>query len=213
MRTPSLFAVALVLGLSPGLAMLGCYGSAGIGGDTGSDTDTDSDGATDGGAMCDPPPPPSPTLPDQEGCYVNDGSGWVAVPCLCNLWLENTTPGPATASIELTVTPPEQVPTLIGALDIEIAFDDPDASWYAIWTNQAGSGDDFTVTSEGGTTTVRMGESGVALGPVPLAACETRKAIAHVSGSYSAMLSMHAVLDDGTVFATTDGSCSDIPPM
>jgi hypothetical protein len=169
-------------------------------------------GATDGGGMCDAPPPPSPTVPEQVGCYVDMGSGWVSVPCLCDLWIENTTPGPATAGIELTVTPPDQVPTLAGTLDVEIAFDDPDASWYAAWTTQAGNGDAFTVTSNGGTTTVKMGESSVALGPVPLAACETRKAVAKVSGSTSATLSTHAVLDDGTVFATTDGSCYDPPP-
>ena len=177
------------------------------------DADTSVDTSADGGVIC-APPPPSPTLPDQEGCYEDiNGSGWVQVPCYCELWIENTTPGPATASIEFTVTPPEQVPTLNGTLDIEVAFDDPDASWYAIWTKQAGKGDAFTVTGEGGKTAVKMGESDIALGPVPLTACEMRKAIAHVSGSYLAMLSMHAVLDDGTVFATTDWRCSHLPPL
>ncbi|MDD5306959.1 MAG: hypothetical protein PHU25_06510 [Deltaproteobacteria bacterium] len=111
------------------------------------------------------------------------------------------------------MTPPDQVPTLEGTLDVEIAFEDPDASWYAVWAKQAGSEGAFTVTSEGGTTTVRMGESVVALGAVPLAACETRKALAQMSGSYSARLGMHAVLDGGAAFATADGGCSDIPPM
>ena len=160
--------------------------------------------------MCKPPPPPSPTLPQQLGCYVDMGSGWVAVPCLCDLWLDNTTPGPATAGIELTVTPPDEVPTPPGAPGVDVAFDDPDASWYATWQQQAANGGAFTVTSDGGTTTVTMAESDVALGPVPLAACETRKAIAQVPGP--AVLSMHAVLADGTVFATVDAGCSNQPP-
>jgi hypothetical protein len=197
------------MALLAAFASLGaCYQMSPLDADTSADS-----GATDDGEVCDPPAPPSPTMPQEEGCYVNYGDGWVAVPCFCELWLENTTPGPATAGIELTVTPPEEVPTLTGTLNVEIAFDDPDASWYAIWTAQPGNGDAFTVTSEGGATTVRMGASGLSLGPVPLAACETRTAKAHVSGSYTATLSMHAVLDDGTVFAATDGSCSDIPPM
>ena len=169
--------------------------------------------ATDGGGMCNAPAPPSPTVPDQPGCYFNNmGSGWVAIPCDCNLWMANTTPAPITAGIQLTVTPPDQVPTLTGALDVEVAFDDPDASWYATWTKQAGSGDAFAVTNEGGTTTVRMGKSGVALAPVPVPACKTRKAIAHVYGGSSAVLSIQAVLENEIASVTVEGTCFNPPP-
>jgi hypothetical protein len=170
--------------------------------------------AADGGGMCNAPLPPTPTVPDQPGCYFNMGSGWVAVPCDCDLWMANTTSAPIAAGIQLTVTPPDQVPTLTGALDVEVAFDDPDASWYATWTKQVGSGQAFTVTSAGGVTTVRMGESVVALAPVSIAACTTRKATAQVyGGSYSAVLSMQAVLDNAIASATTEGTCLAPPPF
>ena len=167
----------------------------------------------DGGAMCNTPPPPSPTVPDQPGCYTNImNGGWVAVPCECELWMANTTHAEITAAVRLTVTPPDEVPTLTGMLDVEVDFDDPDAGAYATWTSQAGSGVAFTVTNAGGTTTVRMGQSSVVLAPVPVVACSTRKAMARVSGSFSMKLSLHAALDEGSFSATADGVCSAIPP-
>lgn len=215
-RKPSLCFFFALMGLVA--ACGGRTGLDGANGESGGAATTMGGGGgepTDGGAMCIPPPPPSPTMPDQPGCYENDmGSGWFSVPCLCDLWLTNTMPAPITAGIQLLVTPPEQVPTLNGPLDVEVAFDDPDASWYATWTKQAGNGAAFTVTNEGGTTTVRMGEGSVVLASVPLTACETRKAIAHVSpGSNAAKLSMHAVLGNGSAFATTDGTCMNPPPL
>jgi hypothetical protein len=127
-----------------------------------------SGGASTGGRTCPPPPPPSATLPNTPGCFENNmGAGWIAVPCLCDLWLDNTTPGPATANITLAVPTPDQVPTLTGGLDVEVAFEDPDASWYARWATQAGNGVAFLVTSAAGKTTVRMGEAKVTLAPVP----------------------------------------------
>jgi hypothetical protein len=131
------------------------------------------------------------------------------------LWLVNTVPGPAIASITLTITPPDQVPALGGQPDIGISFDDPDGSWFATWSGQAGNGVAFLVTNASGKTTVQMGESALTLAPVPLTACETRKAVAHVSpGSNDmALLTMHATLADGTVFATTDASCFNPPPV
>lgn len=168
----------------------------------------------DGGGMCNAPPPPTPTMPNQPGRYFNDnGIGWVAIPCSCDLWMANTLPTPITATIQLTVTPPDQTPTLDGPLDVEIAFDDPDASWYATWAKQTGNGASFTVTHEASTTTVRMGQSTLALLPAPVAACTTRKATAHVFGSSSATLSMHAALESGLPFPTTDATCLNPPPQ
>jgi hypothetical protein len=213
-RRPSVFVVLGLLGFVAacgGIAVMPADDTAaasGAGGASG-------DGAGGGGGACEPPPPPSPTVPDGGGCYVNDmGTGWVAIPCGCELWLENTSPTPVTADVQLAVTPPDQVPSLTGALDVEIAFEDPDASWYATWTQQPGSGEAFVVSNEGGKTNVRMGQSSVALAPVPLAACETRKAAAVVvpGSNFTASLSMHAVLD-GAVTTTTDGTCSNPPPQ
>jgi len=223
MRNVSRTTLIIAFGLAAWLASAGCWKMVGSGSgsadggqdgrDSGGDSDGAIDGATDGGRICKAPPPPSPTLPDEPGCYENDhGSGWVKVPCLCELWIENTTPGQAMARVELSVTPLDQAPAFDGTLDAEIAFDDPDASWYAIWAKQPGSGDAFTITNQGGKTTVQLAASSLTLGPVPLFACETRNAIAQVSGSYTETLSMRAILDDGHVLATIDGKCFAIPP-
>jgi hypothetical protein len=182
--------------------------------DGSSDGDATSAGAGGGGGTCEPPPPPSPTVPDDAGCYVNEnGTGWVAIPCGCELWLQNTSPAPVTADVELIVTPQDQVPSLGGTLDVEIAFEDPDASWYATWSQQSGNGDAFVVSNEDGKTTVRMGQNSVLLAPVPLAACETRKAAAVVApgSNFAATLSMHGAVD-GAVSTTTDATCSNPPP-
>jgi hypothetical protein len=222
-RTRSLCLLSALLGLAAACGRVvvdpidrgGVSGEGGANGGGGAAATTGGAGGepTDGGGMCNLPAPPSPTLPDQPGCYFNMGDGWLSVPCLCDLWLANTTQAPITVGIQLVVTPPEQVPTLTGPLDVEIAFDDPEASLYAIWTKQGGNGELFAVTSEGGTTTVRMGAGSVALAPVPIAACKTRTAIALVLGSNSAALSMQAVLDSGIAFATTEGTCSSPPPF
>ncbi|MDD5306960.1 MAG: hypothetical protein PHU25_06515 [Deltaproteobacteria bacterium] len=43
-------------------------------------------------------PPPSPTLPDQEGCYVDDGSGWVQVASCGSRTPRPARPSPASSS-------------------------------------------------------------------------------------------------------------------
>ena len=215
-----LLAFAL-LGLLPacgGRVVVDAMGRDGLGGNSGGASAAATTGGAggespDGGAMCNAPLPPSTTVPDQPGCYTDVmDSGWVAVPCDCELWLANTTYATITAAVALTVTPPDEVPSLTGPLDVEVAFDDPAASSYATWANQAGSGVAFTVTNAGGTTTVRMGTSSLVLAPVPVVACTTRKAMARVAGSYSMKLSMHAALDEGSFSAMADGTCAAIPP-
>jgi len=190
-------------------------------GDSGSATGSGGGAATttgaggepvDAGGICNAPPPPSPTPPTEPGCSTNMGDGWVAVPCACDLWIANTTHEPISVGIQLTVTPPDAVPTLGGPLDAEVDFEDPDASWYATWSQQPGSGETFAVWTQGGETTVRMGQGSVALSPVEVAACKTRKARARQNGSYMVNLSMHAVLEGGMVIATAD-LCSNPPPV
>jgi hypothetical protein len=171
---------------------------------------TASVGSGGSGAMCSPPPPPSSSLPTTPGCFEGTTAGWVAIPCLCELWLQNTKAGPASATITLDVTAPP-LPALTG-VEVDVAFDDPDGSWLATWADEAGNGVAFALTSGGGKTTVRLGTSTVTLAPVPLAACETRKALAYISSvDTTTVLKMHATLDDGSVFATTDGTCANPP--
>jgi hypothetical protein len=162
------------------------------------------------GGMCPPPPPPSSSLPMTVGCYEDTTAGWVAIPCLCELWFQNTKPDPASATITLTVTAPP-LPNLTD-VDVEVAFEDPDGSWFATWSQEAGNGVAFALTNGGGKTTVRLGTSTVTLSPVPLAACETRKALAYISSvDTTTVLKMHATLEDGSVFATADGTCENPP--
>jgi hypothetical protein len=126
------------------------------------------------------------------------------------MWLQYTTPGPANATITLTATAPP-LPDLTG-LEVDVSFEDPDGSWSAPWAQEAGHGAAFALMSGGGKTTVRLGTSTVTLSPVPLAACETRKALAYISSvDTTTALKMHATLDDGAVFATTDGTCINPP--
>lgn len=171
------------------------------------------DDASDGG-LCNLPPPPASSLPQQPGCYENDGGGWLSVPCVCDLWLANTTLAPITAGIQFTVTPLEQASALTGALTVDVTFDDLDASWYATWSQQADNGSAFAVANEVGKTTVTMRQAAVTLAPVAIAACQTQKAVAHVSpGSNSAAkLTLHAVLGSGSAATTADSFCSNPPP-
>ena len=128
------------------------------------------------------------------GCAWNLGSGWVAVPCTCDLWLTNTSPSSIAARIQVTVKPDPQSPPGPVA---DIAFDDPDASFHAVWKAQAADGS-FVVANASGKTTVSV-EHDVTLASVPLAGCTTRTARTELK---SATVSMHAVRDDGTELAT-----------
>jgi hypothetical protein len=187
----------------------GVGGGANLGGGGGADVG----GA--GGATCpDHTPPPSQSMPTKPGCYENLGQGWIHVPCSCELWLKNKAKVDAQVELDFTAMASDTQPTLGGPLDVEIAFDDPDASWYAVWASQTQAKDSFAVTSGAGKTTVRMAANTVKLAPVALAACRRRDANAIVGGVVGAELSMHAVLRDdaGNAIATYDGSCEDIPP-
>jgi hypothetical protein len=190
-------------------------GADSVSGTGGATTTTSGTGGetSDGGEMCNAPPPPSPTLPNQLGCYVDMGAGWIPTPCVCDLWLANTTFLPINAGIDLVVTPADQVPSLDGPLVVDVEFDDPDASFYATWAKQTGNGTAFTIKNDKGKTTVTMGSGKLTLLPVPVTACETRKAIAHIAGSnWTAKLDIHATLENQIVSATTDSNCSNPPP-
>ncbi len=157
------------------------------------------------------PPSVDPPL----GCSEDLGAGWVAIPCVCELWTQNTAPDPATATIELTLSPPDFTPTFGGPLLVQIAFEDPDTSWYTIWAAQPGNGSAYQVTTQSGTTTVTLGASDVTLPPVPLEACEMRKAWASIPGEYYACtlsMNMQAVITAGGTVTMTSGPCFNEPP-
>jgi hypothetical protein len=160
-------------------------------------------------------PPPSSTQPTKPGCYENNGSGWIEVECSCELWIKNPTPVETRVSIDLTTAPGATEPTLNGPLDVEITFEDPDASWFAIWTKQASKGETFAVTRAGKKTAVRMGTSTVKLAPVTLSACRRRDGEATVSGLPTATLTAHADLRDGegNAIVSAETTCSDTPPV
>jgi hypothetical protein len=109
---------------------------------------------------------------------------------------------------------PPQVPSLAGPIDVEVAFEDPDATLYAIWASQIGGGQAFAVVHAGTATTVRMGASDVTLPPVPVAACETEKGHALVIPANGAdvALQIHAVLEDGTGPQAVDATCQNAHP-
>jgi hypothetical protein len=135
--------------------------------------------------------------------------------------LENTNATVATATVSLALSKTDSPPPLTGMFYVDIAFEDPNESWYATWVAEPGAGSDYAVTATGGTTTVRMGANSVSLAPVPLAPCETRKAAASVrltnvfpSPNYDATLDMSGSLAvDGSVFATPGSTCNNPPPQ
>ena len=97
---------------------------------------------------------------------------------------------------------------------IEVAFDDPDASWFNVWHSQSGSGSAFAVTHAGATTTLRLGAYSVALSSVPLAAGQTRSATGTSnlpSGASALTLQIAATLTEsggsGSVSVANGGSC------
>ena len=117
-------------------------------------------------------------------------------------------------TLDLTVTPKDEVPTLDGSLDIEIALDDPGGIYFGIWAHQMGNGTAFAVTNDGKATTVRMGSSHVTLLPIPVPACTTGIVNARIIGGagFAPTLDMHAHLDEAMPFDETDNPCSNPPP-
>jgi len=81
--------------------------------------------------------------------------------------------------VTLTLTAVGAVPSLTGANDLAVTFDDPAQAWYAIWLPGAGSG--YALSQAAGQTTVRLGQVSVTLAPVPLAAGQSVNATAVVS--------------------------------
>ena len=175
---------------------------------------------TDGGAngCVDVEPITSP--PSSIGCYFGTATcGWQKVACDGELDVNNPSAAVAKVQFVLTLLPSTEIPTLAGTPDIEIAFADPDGSWAATWSKQAGSGTAFTVKHDSaapaaGMTTVRLGVGRLVLAPVSLPAQQSRIVQASMNGApTSAQLSMEAVVTDATGrrLEYDTGTCHDEP--
>jgi len=139
----------------------------------------------------------------------------------CVFPLTNATTSNGSAQITLTVTPnTAAAPSLTAQPDVEVAFDDPDSSWFNVWTAQTGNGSTFKVTHSGAMTTVRLGAYSVALNQVSIAAGQSRNATGTTvlpSGYPTALtLEIGATLTEttgsGTVLVQNGGSCVTPPP-
>jgi hypothetical protein len=182
--------------------------------DAAQDAAEDSIGAYD--ASCAPDAAPATGPPPQVvGCYVGTIC-WQKVPCNCELPIKNPATSVANVQFALTVMPATVTPSSSGDLEITVAFDDPDASWYAAWTGQAGATPTFAVTKTAGTTTVTLAATSVVLPKVPLPASASREVWARViGGPWSTSLDMKATVTNaaGATLADARGSCVEILPL
>jgi hypothetical protein len=182
---------------------------------------SDGQGGEGGGQSqdaCAEAPPPSPPAfpggpPADIGCYAKTETGWQRVPCNCELPLAN--PGHTKVEVQLTLTvSPESVqPVLSGSPAVELRFEDRDSSWYQVWVRKLGSRTDVAATHADGFTTIRLGTRVLTLDPVPLAACESRRGQASVTGIPWATLEMRATAIDngGQEIPPVVSSCVNIP--
>lgn len=163
-----------------------------------------------GGAAgtCDPTMNSQASVPSSQGCFAGTDRGWVQVPCLCELWLKNTTESPLAVVLTLYGGSPD--PDASGG---ELDLKDPDATFYSVWSLQAAAGAPISVVRDGNVTAVRPAASSVALSSVVVPACSffTGQANVGISGA----LSMHADFLDaaGNVVLTSDGSCFRPPHL
>jgi hypothetical protein len=196
-------------------AIAGCGGSTtngdGSGGAAGGPAGGGAGGSGD--AACAPSDPPTPVseAPPGVGCYVGVAGVWIETPCSCQLWLRNTLPSGVKVAVSLLFKPVDIVPSLTGSPDVEVMFEDADATWYATLARQPGNGSQFSVAHVGNTTTVRLGASSLTLSTVSLPACARNMPIASVNRPWGTRLTleMQGVLIDsvGNVVVTNTGEC------
>ena len=170
----------------------------------------------DGGAACVNSAPISGPPPQVIGCYVGTVEcGWQKMPCNCELDVKNPGASAARVQFALTVAPTSVIPALTGSPDVEIAFADPDGSWAATWSTQAGNGTTFAVTTAAGTTTVRLGAASLVLAAVSLSPSQSTVATANINGApQDTTVELEAVVTDsaGHPLAFDTGTCAEICP-
>lgn len=132
------------------------------------------------------------------------------VPCLCDLWLKNTTDEPLAVSLTLSFA--GTLPASTDAPAPELDLHDPDSAFYAVWSAQAAAGAPIAVVRSDDITGVRLFAANVVLGPVTFPACGFVTGTAFTNGTGN-VLGMHADFVDttGSVVLTSDGSCL-VPP-
>jgi hypothetical protein len=146
--------------------------------------------------------------PGAVGCYVHETNGWLQIPCNCELWVKNTDPAPAQVAVTFTVHGGTEPPSLDSAPAIEVAFEDPEASWFNQWSADASASTDFAIARSGDSTVVRLGATSVVLPTVSLPACTTRVATATMTGtSAEQILDLQAAVDAQGELSTSTASC------
>jgi hypothetical protein len=136
---------------------------------------------------------------------------WEELPCSCELWFRNPVTTPVEAAVRLAFTPSDTTPSLDDQPQVDVSFPDPDRAFDTVWSSQAGSGTDFTVTAAEGVTTVRLGTNELALQPVTVPGCNRSTAAASVKGPWGTrlLLTLSATFSDaaGTVVGSSTGEC------
>lgn len=179
-------------------------------------------GGTDDGGSCGDafaPPKPQPGMPTAPGCYEGVDGGWIPILCACQLPIDNKTASAASFIVTLAMNKTSPSPTFGGSLDVKVSFDDPDASWYAVWAKQPKNGTDYVATNTDGQTVVELGVPNLVLAPVPLSACGARLGTASISGVYDrswsglGLLMTASIEGRGSGAATTSVTCEAPVPL
>ncbi|HEX4404048.1 MAG TPA: hypothetical protein VH560_04420 [Polyangia bacterium] len=164
--------------------------------------------------------------PQVIGCYFGtEMCGWQKVECDGELDVSNLTNTAAKIQFAFTLVPSTVIPSLSGAPDVEVAFEDPDGAWAATWSSQPGNGTAFVLTkgfgnpnggaSTAGVTTIRLGGAHLVLAPVSLGLRRATVVQAVMNEApTSAQLNMEAVVTDaaGHHIQYDTGTCHDEPP-
>jgi len=154
--------------------------------------------------------PPLAGAPSELGCYAHVDGGWRRGQCSCELWVKNPDPNWALVELTFMVTGGTAPPSLDAPESIEVAFDDPDSSWFNSWVLPA-NGERFSVTRDGATTIVRLGAAEVGL-MARLSGCELRIGRAILNGTpIGQYLEMSAIIDAGSTMSSALGSCEEHP--
>ena len=145
-------------------------------------------------------------VPSTVGCFAGTDQGWMPIPCLCDLWLKNTTHDPLAVTLTLSLT--EAPPSSADAPGAEVDIQDPDSIFYAVWSQQAAAGAPIAVVRSSDITAVQLHAANVVLDPVSVPACRFVTGTARMNGS-AGELGMHADFLDatGSVVLTSDSSC------
>jgi hypothetical protein len=129
----------------------------------------------------------------------------------CELPLTNSTT--SNGNVALTISAKGATPSLTGANDLTVTFDDPTQAFFNAWT--AGAGAAYSVSQSGGKTTVRLGQVSVPLASIVIAAGQSVTATASVvlgAGQPTTTLQIQATLTESTGHTVNNGvSCVGSP--